>query len=889
MTSYERQMSLGAARRPLSRTTNSPTAFMRDPPTLRQQESPGQYEGAEVARKRRQVVDRTSLEEANGATPVAKPFLSSNVTPRSGSRRIRAETSSPLQSPRSNGVRASPRSTLSVDKRLAQEPTLRGRSDIAGESPRSVQKHEPGGLAGTESEATFTFRSSSLYGTDTASSAPLADDGPKFFHADEIQPSKRSRPASVTGTSKLLQQGHHVGEEPSGRSSAMSNGSAARNEQQSAFFYADDSPQIKSSPQMRANGASSTRPTLQTIHSQQIPAAISPVRDPSPLREEILPRRSSLTNASPRKHKRLSSGNGIDMQSASIAMPTSTSVSRRSSLNSPSSKRDSTRARASSVHASNPTYARDEASRVMDDDLMDGSSAILPQWYIDSFYLLQRHLETLVLCTSVLTSLFRNHSSTPHPVSLPPKSEMTLTSPLRSQPQSPTRFPQSRIDEMNELAANARRERKVMDLEISNSSLLAINQTLEREMRKHKAELRRYRRLDRNGRLSTAPSSRSVSGKLSMLADGMSGLDLDEMSSSDDSDDDSLGKDDSSAFMTSIGSRPSSPTSRIPDSRFHDLIVPPLDLSAQRSLLEESQKLNQSIKRCLGRTESLLASAKGALESGLNMPDDKPLGARVLSPEELEEDADNRRQGLLSPSQVENVDTENPWERSFAQNINPIGAAGAPSELGSILSKYTGESGPTAEGQLENGHGRETRHHSNDEITAGSIKDGDHGGATKNSLSERSVSLVDPHPDDSETSVSFGRSPSISSDSHHTPATVPPLTLQADLTKEPFLRSNPVRSPSIFSSNEQSEEAIDSSTVDDIQLSSVDPRLTHPEPPNSSGSLAKDSTLPSESANGDLGHRRNVDQNTPGNRGSLQNIGNYLSSWSKFAAGIRPP
>ena len=378
MTSYERQISLGAERRSYSRTANSPTTFMRNSPSSRPRESPSQYDGAEAARKKRQLVDRTSLEETDGATPV-KPLLSSNITPRSGSRKLRAETSSPIQSPRSNGIRTSPRSTLSVDKRLAQEPVLRGRSDIAFESPRSVQKHESSGLAGTESEATFTFRSSSFYGTDTAGSAPLADDGPKFFHADEIQPSKRSRPASVTGASKLLQQDHHDREEPSGRSSPMSNGSAARYEQQPAFFYADDSPQIQSPPQLRANGASSTRPTLQTIHSQQIPAAISPVRDPSPLREEILPRKSSLTNGSPRKHKRLSSGSGIGVQSTSIALPTSTSVSRRSSLNSPSSKRDSTRARASSVHASNQNHLRVGSSRAIDDDLMDISSANLPQ------------------------------------------------------------------------------------------------------------------------------------------------------------------------------------------------------------------------------------------------------------------------------------------------------------------------------------------------------------------------------------------------------------------------------------------------------------------------------------------------------------------------------
>lgn len=85
---------------------------------------------------------------------------------------------------------------------------------------------------------------------------------------------------------------------------------------------------------------------------------------------------------------------------------------------------------------------------------------------------------------------------------------------------------------MNELAANARRERKVLDLEISNSSLLAINRTLEREMRKQTAELRRFRRLSCSGRLSVAPS-RSASGKMSMLSEATDELD-DNLLTSDD-------------------------------------------------------------------------------------------------------------------------------------------------------------------------------------------------------------------------------------------------------------------------------------------------------------------------------------------------------------------
>jgi hypothetical protein len=75
-----------------------------------------------------------------------------------------------------------------------------------------------------------------------------------------------------------------------------------------------------------------------------------------------------------------------------------------------------------------------------------------------------------------------------------------------SLPQSPT----AQSNPPNSLAAaaaNARRERKVLDLEISNSSLLAINRQLEREVRRQKTEIRRFRRLSRAGRLTSSGST----------------------------------------------------------------------------------------------------------------------------------------------------------------------------------------------------------------------------------------------------------------------------------------------------------------------------------------------------------------------------------------------
>ena len=224
---------------------------------------------------------------------------------------------------------------------------------------------------------------------------------------------------------------------------------------------------------------------------------------------------------------------------------------------------------------------------------------------------------------------------------------------------------------MNELAANARRERKVLDLEISNSSLLAINRTLERELRKQNAELRRFRRLSRSGRMSIAPSSRSVSGAMSTVSQTDTLMDSEDLvSSSDDDDDHST---DPTSDVSSPTSNPEklSPSRRAARERFHDPKGIQLDLAAHRALLVDSQKLNFSIKRCLGYSEAMIASAKQALE--YQVPASEPmneLGARVLSPDDIDESVFTHGQGLLSPS----PDREgiNPWE----QTLKTAGAAG---------------------------------------------------------------------------------------------------------------------------------------------------------------------------------------------------------------------
>lgn len=191
---------------------------------------------------------------------------------------------------------------------------------------------------------------------------------------------------------------------------------------------------------------------------------------------------------------------------------------------------------------------------------------------------------------------------------------------------------------------NARTERKILDLEISNSSLLAINRTLEREMRKQTAELRRFKRLSRSGRLSMAPSNRSFSGTAlsttSEMEEGNSELSSMQDDLSDYSDEDS-------AVEEGVRS-PDSQAEHDAKHRAHDEKRFMLDLARHQELLVDSQKMNQSLKRCLGWTEELIKEGQKALDYHVHVQDVE-LGGRVLSPEELGEVGESGR-ALLSPS-----------------------------------------------------------------------------------------------------------------------------------------------------------------------------------------------------------------------------------------------
>lgn len=199
---------------------------------------------------------------------------------------------------------------------------------------------------------------------------------------------------------------------------------------------------------------------------------------------------------------------------------------------------------------------------------------------------------------------------------------------------SPTKSVHS-SDAISELVANARRERKVQDLEITNASLEAINRTLERQLRKQTAELRRYRRLSRSGRFSvmSAASSRVTSAAMSEVP-----VDLSDLSEEDDETEyqDSLHESDFSSDEAQSGDDPTSPSARMAARRKRDEIRLQLDLTKHQELLIDSQKINQSIKRCLDWTEVLIKEGQKALEYHVRVSDVE-LGGHVLAPPDEDE------------------------------------------------------------------------------------------------------------------------------------------------------------------------------------------------------------------------------------------------------------
>lgn len=189
--------------------------------------------------------------------------------------------------------------------------------------------------------------------------------------------------------------------------------------------------------------------------------------------------------------------------------------------------------------------------------------------------------------------------------------------------------------------ADARRERKVLDLEISNSSLLAINKSLERELRKQKAELKRFRRLSRAGQLPV-PQRQSSADSLPPLdeEDDLPEFDLDNEGARPSSPFQDHPSEDSSDDESNVSSvtplSPGAQAARDAARRAEDENRLRLDLSKHRELLLDTQRMNQSLQRCLYWTEGLIKDGRKALEYQVASSDVR-LGGHILSVDDLDD------------------------------------------------------------------------------------------------------------------------------------------------------------------------------------------------------------------------------------------------------------
>ncbi|KAI0107309.1 hypothetical protein F4776DRAFT_645477 [Hypoxylon sp. NC0597] len=576
-------------RNPLTPKIASKTAQQR--PTLASVATP-------TNQRQQQPTIATSSREtpSNRSTYFEEPtpfvsHLNSNITPRSGSRQNRVDSAN-----------STPTGTPNPERSEGWD----SRSGFGLPSPRLE------GEAMRRPAVSFSSISPSTgsHGSDS-----------KFFHASDVKtsrPTSSSKPSQAKGPTFFYANGNTIENRSSQAAPLSPTLGHSQDSLSSKFMYANGTPELRHSPTppvSRSSGsavstvpkASTTRPATNppTAGHPLTQRPISPVKPPSQV-----PQSSSKAN-------------NASGPSRPPALP---ALSAPQLGPSPGLRRSST--------GTSRTGGHSRQGSLVKGDYSSSTSKLISN---------QASPEASPPITV---------PSTPAPLTLASiiqaaedfaeNEEAASPDEARSGLQSPTKSVHSG-DPMNELVANARRERKVQDLQITNASLEAINRTLERQLKKQTAELRRFRRLSRSGRLSlpSTLSSRLSSDDFSEEAIGTMNLsDLDEESEvGKEKEGDEEGEEDSSLESDSASGSlsPSIVAERDAKHRKRDEERLELDLSKHQQLLIDSQKINQSIRRCLDWTEELINEGKKALEYHVNVSDVK-LGGRVLDPLDLEEE-----------------------------------------------------------------------------------------------------------------------------------------------------------------------------------------------------------------------------------------------------------
>ncbi|KAJ4357557.1 uncharacterized protein N0V89_002133 [Didymosphaeria variabile] len=549
-------------------------------------------------------------------TPV-KAFISSNVTPRSSSRKSRVGTgsanSTPSGTPATTPVVSRPASTVDFPQKdyghVGNAPNALG----------GVQRRPKSTVGANGHNVTSMPRLplSNIYSNaPEAPGARGASASPMFFHANEARTTPEpQQPPQKKAPVFFYANGKQDASAPSPTVPSPPLSAVGRMQTESKFFHADslsdtrDSPPVLTPPPMSASPEpwSSLHPA-DSQHS---------LRPPSPSKENIhlSYRRGASQVIRPNLHTRNSA------------------LSIISGSHGPEVGADTSTRRSSVTSAVRFSHAKSASLSSIDSVQSLKKVPSLDQPHITPSPL---HNEKRVVSTGSLPESV---------ASVPAEALSSLPS---SNAVSPTKLGpagKSMLEHMNELAANARRERKVLDLEISNNSLMAINRSLEREMRKQKAELRRFRRMSRAGRFSAD----TVSNLEEFSAVGVAELgDLSDMSEEEEPEEAESEEHSDSSFDESIMSE-GALAERDEAHRIRDERRLRLDLSKHRELLADSAKMNQSLKRCLNWTEELIKDGQKALAYQVRVSDVQ-LGGRVLSSEEQPEaDQVEESHGLLSP------------------------------------------------------------------------------------------------------------------------------------------------------------------------------------------------------------------------------------------------
>jgi hypothetical protein len=397
------------------------------------------------------------------------PTFGGNITPRSAARKSRIGTESP-STPDGNNAARSPWAKSMVERDHPKEITAGlGISSGGSHTPGSSA---PGGVSSVP-KAPLSNRNSSGSVDGLTGLAPATP----FFHANDARSAVSSHGADERPKSRARAAAFFYANEaaPISRDSESPrpiSRDVMKSDDANKFFYANEH-QSSLAPTVRPG--TTGKPTLPSTYSPRFPSpevqrnGKPAQRPPSPLKE------SSCTSApatlsSPRSDTVSNPGMAVRHENPVPSTKQRGSIPRRASLSSTTSVLRKV------GHQKSASTTSAQISPVIKPRAPDETPIKKPVGLVSLKGLPPQHLAPSMtsptspeLSTSNSTSIVST-DTIPSSLTLDTGQTVAHASPL----QSPTKSgswsqpPTEQLQKMNELAANARRERKVLDLEISN-------------------------------------------------------------------------------------------------------------------------------------------------------------------------------------------------------------------------------------------------------------------------------------------------------------------------------------------------------------------------------------------------------------------------------------